>query len=193
MPASTPIEQAPTPLQFGRVGTSGTAPDHGAVLIEWELKRNCSMSPKQVLAVYASLCVISLVIATYFWMLGARLVMPFAWVELLCVGAALLVYARHADDAECVALRADRLTVEWRNGGRVERVEFLPEWVRIEPRRDDRSLIELLGQGQVIEVGRFVRPELRRALAEELRAAVRHGPLGWRRKASETEKLGNEP
>lgn len=178
MSASTPFEKAPVPLRFGRVQESSAAPDHGAVLIEWVLKRNCSLSPKQLLAVYASLCVISLAIATYFWALGVTLVMPFAWLELLAVGAALLLYARHAADMERIALQPGRLTVELRNGGRIERMEFRPDWVRVEPRRDDRSLIELSGRGQVIAVGRHVRPELRRALAEEFRATLRRWPSG---------------
>ena len=53
------------------------------------------------------------------------------------------------------------------------RVEFAPAWVRVEPAAGERSLIELSGEGQRVEVGRFVRPELRRALADELRAALR--------------------
>lgn len=176
----------PAHLVFGRVhekgegdGNSGPRA-HALVSIEWLLKRNCSLSPKQLLAVYASLCVMSLGIATYFWMNGATLVMPFAWVELLVVGAALLFYARHATDQECIALQPGRLTVEHLSGGHVERAEFLPERVRVEPRDDDRSLIELSGQGRVIAVGRYVRPELRRALAEEFRVALRHWPAEGR-------------
>lgn len=193
MSASTLFEKAPASPRLGWAGTGDAAPDHGAVLIEWVLKRNCSMSPKQALAVYASLCAISLGVATGFWIFGAWLVMPFAGIELLFFSGMLLLYARHADDADRLALQTGRLTVERRSGGRVERAEFLPEWVRIEPRGDDRSLIVLSSRGQVIEVGRFIRPELRRALAEELRVAMRrvsHGACGG---ASETEKLGNEP
>ena len=137
------------------------------------------MAPSQLLAVYVSLCVISLGIATYFWAHGATLVMPFAWAELLVVGAALIMYARHAADRELITLRSGRLIVEHLHGGRVERAEFQPDWVRVEPRLDDRSLIELSGQGQVIAVGRYVRPELRRDLAEEFRAALRQRPAGW--------------
>eukprot|EP00456_Euglypha_rotunda_P039239 TRINITY_DN3017_c0_g2_i1.p2 TRINITY_DN3017_c0_g2~~TRINITY_DN3017_c0_g2_i1.p2 ORF type:complete len:113 (-),score=31.05 TRINITY_DN3017_c0_g2_i1:18-356(-) len=98
--------------------------------------------------------------------------MPFAWVELLLVGLALLVYAKHAADRELITLLPGRLVVEHLNGGRIERAEFVPDWVRVEPRDDDRSLIELSGQGRVIAVGRYVRPELRRALAEEIGRAV---------------------
>lgn len=177
---SAPIapDGLPAHLTFGRVHASDEPRDNAALSVEWVLKRNCSLSPAQLLAVYASLCVISLGIATYFWVVGATMVMPFAWVELLAVGAALLFYARHAADRERIALQPGRLTVECQNGGRVERVEFVPDRVRIEPRHDDRSLIELSGQGRVIVVGRFVRPELRRALADEFRLALRRWPAG---------------
>ena len=50
---------------------------------------------------------------------------------------------------------------------------FAPAFVRVEPRSGDRSLIELSGQGRRITVGRYVRPELRRQLADELRWALR--------------------
>lgn len=159
------------PLRIGR--ESGSA--GGSV--QWFLKRNCSLAPRQLLAFYASLCMLSLAIAGLFWMRGATLVMPFAGLELLAIGGALLVYARHAADSELIRLRSGRLTVRRVNGPRVEQVEFSPAWVRVEPKSSDRSLIELSGQGRRISVGRFVRPELRRQLADELRWALRrwHG------------------
>lgn len=166
-------------LKFAQVHAEAESRGGVAVSVEWSLKRNCSFSPAQLLAVYASLCVISLGIATCFWLSGATLVMPFAWVELVLVGLALLVYARHATDRELITLQPGRLVVEHLNGGRIERAEFVPDWVRVESRDDDRSLIELSGQGQMIAVGRYVRPELRRALAEEFRTTLRQSPREW--------------
>lgn len=125
---------------------------------------------------YATICSISLLIALLFWHQGATLVMPFAWIEMLALGAALVVYSRHATDSEKIRLQADLLTVEYMFGGRVERAEFAPDWVRVEPEHGERSLIELSGQGQRIAVGRFVRPELRRQFADELRWALRRSP-----------------
>lgn len=161
-------------FHFGQESASG---ERGPS-VQWLLKRNCSMAPRQVLAVYLSLCTFSLVIAGFFWFQGATLVLPFAWLELMAVGAALLVYARHAADSECIRLHAGSLTVALASGGRVEQVEFAPAWVRVEPAHGDRSLIELSGQGRRITVGRFVRPELRRQLADELRWAMRRGASG---------------
>jgi uncharacterized membrane protein len=141
--------------------------------IHWFLKRNCSVTPAQLGWMYASICVVSLGIATFFWVQGAKLVLPFAWLELAAVGAAFLVYSRHATDGERISLQGTQLVVELENAGRLERAEFRREWVRIEPKTGDRSLIEVSGQGRSVEVGRYVSPELRSALAREIRMALR--------------------
>ncbi|MGB7991004.1 MAG: DUF2244 domain-containing protein, partial [Candidatus Methylophosphatis roskildensis] len=56
---------------------------------------------------------------------------------------------------------------------RLERAEFDRDWVRIEPRAADTSLIEVSGRGRSVQVGRYVRPELRPELAREIRMALR--------------------
>ena len=160
---------AARPLRFGVEAVDG---EPG---VQWLLKRNCSGTPRQMVVIFASLCALSLGIAAVCWVQGATLVIPFAGLELLAVATALLLYARHATDSESVLLRPGRLVVEHVSGRSVERVEFKPAWVRVEPQRDDRSLVELSGEGRCIAVGRFVRPELRRQLAAELRWALRHG------------------
>ena len=166
---------APRPsFRFGREsGSSGAA---GQRSVQWLLKRNCSLAPRQLLATFAMLAAVTLVIASFFWVQGALLVLPFATVELIAVGGAMLFYARHAGDYEAIDLRPGRLTVAHAHGTHTERAEFEPAWVRIEPQHGERSLIELSGQGQRIAVGRFVRPELRRQLADELRQALRNRP-----------------
>lgn len=142
------------------------------------MQRNCSLTPRQLLAVYLSLCAVSTMISLGFWTQGALLVLPIAWFELAVVGLALLVYARHAGDRESIQLRDGRLTVEQQWGSRTLRVDFLPAWVRVEPESGDRSLVELSGQGRRVVVGRHIRPELRRQLADEIRWALRQ-PRGW--------------
>ena len=140
---------------------------------DWILKRNCSVAPSQLGWLYVSLCVVSLGIGTVFWLNGAPLVLPFAWLELIAVGSAFLVYARHAGDGEKIILDGAQLVVELETAGRMERAEFNREWVRVEPRCGDGSLIEVSGQGRSVQIGRHVRPELRPALARELRFALR--------------------
>ena len=63
--------------------------------IQWFLRRNCSVTPQQLGWLYFSLCVVSMAIGAAFWFQGAKLVLPFAWAELVAVGVAFAVYARH--------------------------------------------------------------------------------------------------
>ena len=141
--------------------------------IRWFLKRNCSVTPAQLGWLYASLCVVSLAIGLAFWAQGAVLILPFAGLELVAVGTAFLAYARHAADGETILLQGRSLVVELESAGHCERAEFDRDSVRVEPSLDDRSLIELSGQGRRVNVGRYVRPELRTALAQEIRRALR--------------------
>ena len=141
--------------------------------IHWQLRRNCSVTPAQLGWFYLSLCVLSLGIGLFFWSLGATLVLAFAGLEIALVGLAFLIYARHASDGEKISIQGGQLVVECESAGRLERAEFARQWVRVEPKSGDHSLIELSGQGRSIEVGRFVRPELRHVLAREIRKALR--------------------
>ena len=162
--------QIPSPFRFA----AATACDaNGHQDVQWLLKRNCSVTPAQLVGLYVSLCVVSLGIATFFWIQGATLVMPFAWAELLAVGSAFVLYARHARDGEKIVLQGGQLVVELESAGRTQREAFSREWVRVEPKSGDGSLIEVSGQGRSIRVGRHLRPELRPALAREIRFAVR--------------------
>ena len=156
-----------------RFATSSHLADGRYQAVQWLIKRNCSVTPAQLVRLYISLCVVSLSIALFFWSQGARMIMPFAWLELLAVGLAFLVYARHARDGEKITLHGPSLVVELETGGRTERAEFSREWVRVEPRSGDGSLIQVSGQGRTVVVGRHLRPELRPALAREIRLALR--------------------
>lgn len=138
------------------------------------MKRNCSFAPRQLLAVYLSVCAVGLGIGGLFWFHGAPYILPFTGAELLALGVAIAVYSRHAADHESLVLRPGRFSVACTLGRRTEQVDFAaPAWVRVEPAHRDGSLIELSGEGRRIAVGRFVRPELRPALADELRSALR--------------------
>lgn len=163
-----------------RIGRENGAADAGIPWsVEWVLRRADTLATRQLLWLCVALCLLSLGIGATFWQRGAGSALPLAGFELFAVAAALALLTRHAGDRECIALRDDGLTVEHASGRRVERVAFQPAWVRVEPRHGDRSLIELSGQGQRIAVGRYVRPELRMQLADELRWALRR----WRQRA----------
>ena len=138
----------------------------------WHLRRNCSVTPRQLGVLYVSLCLVSLIVAGWSWLLGARFVFAFVALELLAVGAAFLVYARHAVDGETVSLRDGCLVVERECAGGRERLEFLGAQVRIDTPADRRALIGVRAHGRRVDIGRHVRPEWRPALAGEMRQAL---------------------
>lgn len=144
--------------------------------LQWLLRRNCSITPAQLGAVYLSLCVVSLLIGVFFFLQGAPVVLVFTGLELLLVGVALMYFARHAGDRETLTLVGRSLQVEQCTGSRVERTHFAADWLHVEPAGGQGSLVQLSGKGQRVRVGRYLRPELRGAFARELRHALRRAP-----------------
>lgn len=141
--------------------------------LAWRLRRNCSVTPAQLGGFYASLCLVSIVVGAGFWMLGAPLVLAFAGLELLALGVAMLVYARHATDGETVRLQGGRLIVERDWAGCGERMEFVCAFVQVRVGEGRGALIRIGAHGRQVEVGRHVRPEWRHALAGEMCRALR--------------------
>lgn len=140
---------------------------------EWLLKRNCSLTPRQLASAYLLLCVGSFGIALVFVLEGIWIVLAFSLVEMAAVGAALLHYARHALDCEHIALSERCLLVERVRGRRTERVRLDPHWVRVLPPASRRALIEIESRGTRIAIGAFVTDARRQELARELRRELR--------------------
>lgn len=162
----------PVPRSFGRqMAVNG--PGGPVAAVQWLFKRNCSITPRQLGALFASLCAVSAVIGGFFFWHGAPYVAAFAGIELLAVGAALLMFARHAGDRETLTLVGPSLLVELCHGPHVERTDLATEWLTVEPAAGQGSLVELRGRGRTVHVGRHLRPEWRGAFARELRQALR--------------------
>jgi len=140
----------------------------------WSLRRRCAVSPSQLASVFAALGTASLLVAGCFWLQGAVLVMPFAVLELLALGAAFVVHARHATDGESVVLAGGRLVVECERAGVIRRCAFDRQRVRLRA-IGQQALIEVRSGGQALEIGRHLRSDLRPVLLSELRQALRGG------------------
>ena len=140
---------------------------------EWRLVRNCSLTPRQVMAVFAVTCVIHAGIAGVFWSLGYPLVAAFCTAGLFALAAALLCYARHAGDGDCIKLHDGCLTIEQRHGSRLQRTELPAQWTRVTapPGRDPE--VRVSARGVEIPLGRQAPPASRLALVRELRTALR--------------------
>ncbi len=171
---------APSARPFGRRIVVAGAEGQSTAAVQWLMKRNCSITPRQLGLVFLSLCAISGAIAGFFYWQGAPYVAAFAGAELLAVGAALILFARHATDREQLTLVGQSLLVEQTLAGRTERAGWQADWLRVEPQAGQGSLVQLSGSGHTLHVGRFLRPELRSAFAKELRLALQRARAGMR-------------
>ncbi len=141
---------------------------------EWLLKRNCSLSPRQLALVYALLCTTSFGVAILFTIQGAWYVLGFAVLEMAAVALAFIHYARHATDCEHIALADGCLLVERIVAGKSEQVRLDVNWTLIEPPARNQDLINLKAKGITIGVGQFVTAAKRRQVAQELRQGLRN-------------------
>lgn len=136
----------------------------------WRFRRNCSVSPRQLLGVFVTFALFSALLALFCWGKGATLVAPFAALEVVAVGWALLVYARHAADYERIVISAQAVVVEWVGGGREGRVEFHPRRTHIQMHRS--GLVQVADQGRQVLIGRYLRQDRRQSLARDLRRGI---------------------
>lgn len=140
---------------------------------EWLLKRNCSMSPRQVAVAYGALCMFTLGIGLVFALRGIWMVLAFALLETVALALALLHYARHATDREHILLSERCLLVERTEAGQVRQLRLDPCWTRVAVPNRRRCMIELESRGVKVQIGGFVSEEIRQQVAQELKRELR--------------------
>ena len=134
-----------------------------------------SLSPGGFLAVMAAIAVAGCATGVAFLLAGAWPVMGFMGLDIALVWYAFRVNYRRARGWERVRLTDGTLTVE-RAGpkGEVAKFRFQPYWLRVE--MDDPpkpgSRLTLRSHGSVFEIGTFLGPDERLALARTLREAL---------------------
>ena len=140
---------------------------------EWVLKRNCSISPRQLAMVYAALCSVSLTVAVLFTLRGAWYILGFAVLELAAVGLAFFHYGRHATDRERIVLNEDTLLIELIQAEQASPHRLNLCAARVELPDAQRGLILVEAAGVSVEIGRFLTSWRRREFARELAQAIR--------------------
>jgi uncharacterized membrane protein len=130
------------------------------------------MAPAGLAKVFVALSLLVLAIGAGFAAAGAWLVLPFAGLEVLLLGAAFLLYARHAADYERIELESERITVEVADGGRLTRYQMQGARVSMQEGR-----LVLRDAKAELEIGRYLGAEARAALAAELEKTLIRGRI----------------
>ena len=116
---------------------------------EFFLKRNCSISPIQLAVIFLILGVISLSIGAIFYILGATLILPFAFLEIFALLAAYFYNAIHANDYERLNIENDHVFFESMFGRRHNEENFRRSLTRVLPSERDHLVHIVQGQRNI--------------------------------------------
>lgn len=134
------------------------------------LRRNCSISPRDLLLAYGMLAALTAGIAGGFALLGAWLILPFAGLEIALLAVAFWLTARHAGDREDIELARGRLRIEVREAERVRHYELDARLARV---RCEEGRVMLRAPQAELELGRHLEAEARAGFAAELGRRLR--------------------
>lgn len=141
------------------------------------IRPNCSLSWRSALKVYLVIAACCLGIGLAFALHGFWPVLPFAGLEILVLGMAFYLCLERGQIREVVTVSADLVTVEKGRAQPRERWQCPRAWARVElepaPVAWYPSRLAVGFQSRQIEIGGFLNEEERRALAQDLREALR--------------------
>ncbi len=135
---------------------------------QWHFKRNCSITPKQLIFIFGSLAVISLLIGGVFFLMGAFLILPFSMLEILVLSIAFYYNALHAVDFEKLKIENNQITIEQRKGRIETEIELTRGFTRVKQLVGQKDLIELIQGEKKATFGHHIHPNYRAKLMHEL-------------------------
>jgi len=135
----------------------------------WQMRRNCALTPKQLLKFYIALVCLSLIVAAGFLLAGVWVIPIFTALELSAVTIGFLIYCRHALDCETIEIEGKRLIVKKFIGYKETLYEFNTQWVKIEQPLESSKTFHLSQSSLRVELGQFIRREQQMALISSVR------------------------
>jgi uncharacterized membrane protein len=136
------------------------------------MRRNCALTPRQLLQFYIALVCLSLIVATGFWLAGVWVIPIFTAIELTAVTIGFLIYCRHALDSESIEIDGKRLLVKKFIGYKDALYEFNTQWAKIEPPIEGSKTFHISQSHLRVELGQFIRHEQQIALIAQVRACL---------------------
>lgn len=135
---------------------------------------------RRLLRVFAAMAMFVLLVGVVCAGAGLPLVLPFAGIEIIVLGAGLYASARRGTTREVLTVGADEIVIEAGRTFPERRVSLRRPWTRIVLARDESgwypSRLLLRTGARQVEVGRFLEEQERLGLARLLRSAL-HGAV----------------
>ena len=135
----------------------------------WQMRRNCALTPQQLLWFYIALVCLSLIVGIGFFFAGVWMIPVFTTLELTAVTIGFLIYCRHALDCETIEIEGQRLLIKKFIGYRETVYEFNAQWAKIEPPLEGSKTFFITQSDLRVELGQFIRQEQQIPLIASLR------------------------
>lgn len=136
----------------------------------WQMRRNCALTPKQLLKFYIALVCLSVTVATGFFLAGVWVILIFTALELSAVTLGFLIYCRHALDCETIEINGNHLIVKKFIGYKETVYEFNTQWAKIEPPQEGAKVFHISQSNLRVELGQFLRQEQQIPIIASMRA-----------------------
>jgi len=143
-----------------------------------EIRPNRSLTRGGMVVFFLVVCLVTILISLRFVLLGAWVVMPFAFLEMMVLGGGFYAFEKATAYRELITLRGDELLVrrEARNGNQAW--TFQPYWAQVILQRDNRSWypsrLFIRSHGNQVEVGSCLTEEEREELYGDLKRSLLH-------------------
>ena len=146
--------------------------DNSSSIHRLMVRPNCSLSWRGVVRFYLWMVAVSFGIATAFAFNGAWLVLPFAGLEMLVLGAALYSVARRCNSWQLISIDADTIHISGSAAADLPAVTFKRAWAKIELQAGERNWypprLTIRSHGKVVEIGSCLNETERQRLASKL-------------------------
>ncbi|MBT8546318.1 DUF2244 domain-containing protein [Polynucleobacter paneuropaeus] len=138
----------------------------------WQMRRNCALTPKQLLQFYIVLVCLSVTVGMGFFLAGVWVIPIFTALELCAVTLGFLIYCRHALDCETIEVDGNSLIVKKFIGYKETVYEFNTQWAKIELPSEGAKVFHISQSNQRVELGQFLRQEQQMPLIAAVRARL---------------------
>ncbi|MGH8317222.1 MAG: DUF2244 domain-containing protein [Steroidobacteraceae bacterium] len=137
---------------------------------------NCSLSLREGILFFASLCAVSFAIAGLLALKGLWPILPFAGLEMLLLGWALHASLARRYQSEIITMTESDVSVESRDRAHCRRTVFPRHWAQVKLHRPASRLhpsrLTIESHGRRCELGTFLTEEERCGLALRLQRLI---------------------
>ncbi|QKT03293.1 DUF2244 domain-containing protein [Ectothiorhodospiraceae bacterium 2226] len=145
------------------------------------LRPDRSLPWRTLMLVYAGIATVCLGVGVFWALQGAWLVLPFAGIEVLALGAAFYLSALRGRDCEIVSVAEETVAVQKGRARPTESYSFPRRWAQVILKHPSARIhplrLAIRSHGREVELGAFLRDDEREKLAQALARAI-GVPLG---------------